>query len=344
MTTIKDVAEHAGVSRSTVSRVINGYEHVTPEVRERVLKSISILNYRPSKIARSLRKQQSQSIGVIVRQQKTPFSSELAYSIENVFFKAGYHSLLCSTDGDYQKESEYIEMLIDQHVSGVILRPSRQLKEPSRNIEHLLENDIPVVVVDVKIPNINGVSQILCENVQGGYDGMRYLLTSGHQHIAVVAPDVDSDPGLEYPGNLRLRGIQQAIADHSQSVNVHYVFTEHPTRYENGYFGAQQVFEKYPDTTAIFAITDMVAIGVMHAAHESNVRIPDELSVLGYDDIPLSSYILPELSTIAQPIKAMGELAASTLLEHLRDKQTPVRTVMLENSLIIRDSTKSLLD
>ena len=128
MTTIKDVAQHAGVSRSTVSRVINGYEHVTPEVRERVLKSISTLNYRPSKVARSLRKQQSQSIGVIVRQQKTPFSSELAYSIENVFFQAGYHSLLCSTDGDYQKESEYIEMLIDQHVSGVILRPSRRLQ------------------------------------------------------------------------------------------------------------------------------------------------------------------------------------------------------------------------
>lgn len=343
MTTIKDVAKHAGVSRSTVSRVINGYEYVKPEVRERVLESISILNYRPSKIARSLRKQQSQSIGVIVRQQKTPFSSELAYAIENVFFQEGYHSVLCSTDGNYQKESDYIEMLIDQHVSGVILRPSRQLKEPSRNIELLLENDIPVVVVDIKIPNIAGVSQVLCENVQGGYDGMRYLLSIGHQNIVVVAPDVDSDPGLEYPGNLRLRGIQQAIADHTQPLNIHYIFTDYPTRYENGYFGAQQVFEKYPDTTAIFAITDMIAIGVMHAAHEKNIHIPDDLSVLGYDDIPLSSYILPQLSTIAQPIKSMGELAARTLLDHLRDKHTPVRTVMLENSLKIRESTKRLL-
>lgn len=234
-------------------------------------------------------------------------------------------------------------MLIDQHVSGVILRPSRQLKEPSRNIELLLENDIPVVVVDVKIPNISGVSQILCENVQGGYDGISYLLSSGHQNIAVVAPDTDSDPGLEYPGNLRLRGIKQAIAEYTQPLNIHYIFTDHPSRYENGYFGAQQVFENHPETTAIFAITDMIAIGVMHAAHENNIHIPNELSVFGYDDIPLSSYILPQLSTIAQPIKSMGELAARTLLEHLRDKQTPVRTVMLENSLKIRDSTKPLL-
>lgn len=343
MTTIKDVAIHAGVSRSTVSRVINQYQHVTPDVRARVLKSISELNYRPSKIARSLRKQQSQSIGIIVRQQKTPFSSELAYSIENVFFKKGYHSLLCSTDGDHRKESEYIEMLIDHHVSGVILRPSRQLKTPSKNIEQLLENDIPVVIVDIKIPNTKAVSQILCENVQGGYDGMKYLLSIGHQRIAVVAPDVDSDSGLEYPGNLRLRGIQQAIIDHAKAIEVNYIYTDHPSRYENGYFGAQQVFEDYPATTAIFAITDMVAVGVIHAAHENNVRIPEHLSVLGYDDIPLSSYVIPQLSTIAQPIQAMGELAAHTLLTHLRDKNAPVRTVMLENTLHIRESTRSLL-
>ena len=342
MTTIKEVAHHAGVSRSTVSRVINGYKHVKPEVRERVLKSISVLNYRPSKIARSLRKQQSQSIGVIVRQQKTPFSSELAYAIETVFFKQGYHSLLCSTDGDYQKESEYIEMLIDQHVSGVILRPSRQLDTLSTNIERLLENDIAVVIVDVKIPNTKTVSQILCENVQGGYDGMTYLLSLGHQHIAVVAPDVDSDPSLEYPGNLRLRGIQQALNDHPKSIETHYVFTDHPSRYENGYFGAKQIFEQYPDVTAIFAITDMIAIGVMHAAHENHIRIPHDLSILGYDDIPLSSYVIPQLSTIAQPITAMGELAAHTLLDHLRNKRTPIRTVMLENSLKIRDSTRIL--
>jgi LacI family transcriptional regulator len=343
MTTIKDVANHAGVSRSTVSRVINGYEHITLEVRARVLKSISDLNYRPSKIARSLRKQQSQSIGIIVRQQKTPFSSELAYSIENVFFQEGYHSLLCSTDGDHRKESEYVEMLIDHHVSGVILRPSRQLQTPSRNIEQLLENDIPVVIVDVKIPNTKAVSQILCKNVQGGYDGMKYLLSIGHQHIAVIAPDVDSDSNLEYPGNLRLRGIQQAIMEHGNSIDVNYLYTDHPSRYENGYFGAKQVFEDYPKITAIFAITDMVAIGVMHAAHQYNVGIPDDLSVLGYDDIPLSSYVIPQLSTIAQPIKAMGELAAHTLLTHLRDKTAPIRTVTLENTLHIRDSTQSIL-
>lgn len=342
MTTIKDVAHHARVSRSTVSRVINGYEHVTPEVRARVLKSISDLNYRPSKIARSLRKQHSQSIGIIVRQQKTPFSSELAYSIENVFFEEGYHSLLCSTDGDFEKESEYIEMLIDHHVSGVILRPSRQLDSPSRNIDQLLENDIAVVIVDVQVPKIKKVSQILCKNVQGGYDGMTYLLSLGHQHIAVVAPDVDSDPSLEYPGNLRLRGIQQAIIDYPHRIDVHYIFTDHPSRYENGYLGAKQIFKEYPETTAIFAITDMIAIGVLHAANENNIRVPDDLSVLGYDDIPISSYVIPQLSSIAQPIKAMGELAAQTLLEHLRDKQTPARTIMLENSLKIRDSTKSL--
>jgi LacI family transcriptional regulator, galactose operon repressor len=342
MPTITEVADHAGVSRSTVSRVINGYEHVTPEVRERVLKSISVLNYRPSKIARSLRKQQSQSIGVVVRQQKTPFSSELAYSIENVFFQEGYHSLLCSTDGDPRKETEYIDMLIDHQVSGVILRPSRQLDHPSQNIERLLENNIAVVIVDVKVPNTQGVSQILCQNVQGGYDGMSYLLSLGHRHIAIIAPEVDSDSNLEYPGNLRLRGIQRAVDEHIDAVEPCYIFTNHPSRFENGYFGAMQVFEQYPETTAIFAITDMIAIGVIHAAHKNNIHIPTDLSVLGYDDIPLSSYVIPQLSTIAQPIKAMGELAAQTLMQHLRNKNTPARSIMLENTLTIRDSTQRL--
>lgn len=337
MVTIQEVADHAGVSRSTVSRVINGYVHVKSDVRERVLKSISELNYRPNKLARSLRKQESNSIGVIVRQQKTPFSSELGYSIESVLFEHGYHSLLCSTDGDYDKESKYIDMLIDYQVGGVILRPNAPFDQSIKSIEKLLENDIPVVVLDIEIPNAR-VSQILSHNHNGGYKGAKYLLELGHRHIAVIASEVDQSPSLK-SGSLRIRGIQQAFLDFPEPVEPIMQFSEEISRFDDGYLSAKEIFQTHPEVTAIFALTDMIAIGAMHAAEEFDLSIPYDISMLGYDGVPVSAYVIPQLSTIVQPIKEMGKIAAHTLLEHIKKDATSVRSVMLENQLAIRGST-----
>lgn len=338
MATIQQVADHAGVSRSTVSRVINEYPHVRPEVREKVLRSISELNYRPNRLARSLRRQQSNSVGVVVRQQKTPFSSELGYSIENILFRNGYHSLLCSTDGDYDKETEYVDMLIDLQVTGVILRPSRQITQSPKNIEKLLDNDIHVVVVDVQMPDTK-VSQVLSQNTQGGYDGVNYLVSLGHRHIAIIAPEIDRSPKLDFPGNLRIRGIQRAFSELEEVADPVYLFSTEASRFDNGYFGAKQLLKTHPQITAIFTITDMVAIGVMHAARELGIQVPDDLSVLGYDGIPISSYVIPQLSTMAQPITEMGEMAARTLLDLMNEDDVPIRSIILENRLHIRGST-----
>ena len=338
MVTIQDVADHAGVSRSTVSRVINDYEHIKPQVRKKVLKSISELNYRPNKLARSLRKQASNSIGVIVRQQKTSFSSELGYSIECVLFEEGYHALLCSTDGDYDKELKYVDMLIDYQVSGVILRATIPSMQSVKSIEKLLDNNIPVVALDVEVPDIR-VSQILSHNFDGGYQGAKYLLALGHRHIAIIAPEIDRDTSLNYPGNLRIKGIQQAFSDFPEPVEPIIHFSNKKNTFDNGYSSAEYIFMSHPEVTAIFAITDMIAIGTLHAARDNRLNVPGDLSVLGYDGLPISAYVIPQLSTIIQPIQDMGEIAARTLLEHMKKENMPVRSIILDNELAIRDST-----
>lgn len=340
MATIHDVAKEAGVSIATVSRVLNDYEHVRPEVRERVLKAAQALDYRPNKLASSLRKQHSESVGVLFYEQSTPFSSEIAYAIEKILFKQRYNTLLCSTQSKPEIEEQYVNMLIDHQVHGVILRPSFSYQRSLKMVNKLLKNDISVVLLDIALPGAN-VSQVLSENFQGGYDGLRYLLELGHRHIAIIGPETDREAKSKRipPGHHRLRGVQQAHDDLNRQGDLIHIYTRGEDLFQAGLESGRQLLERHPQVTAVFAIADLTAIGVLHAAHEAGVRVPDELSVLGYDDIAAATHVIPQLTTIAQPIRKMGEIAAQTLLDHMTDAKSPIRSIMLENTLVIRGST-----
>lgn len=338
MSTLQDVAQHAGVSVSTVSRVVNNYPHVRTEVRERVLASISVLNYRPNKIARGLRRQNSQIVGVLVRLHSTPFSSELTYAIERTLFDKNYQVLLCNSNSSPELENSYIDLLIEQQVSGVILRPTRFSDHSVKNIEKLLKNKIRVVSVDIAIPDAN-ISQILTKNQEGGYLAMQHLVEYGHRHIAIIAPSIDQDESLNFPGNLRIRGINQAVEEYHGEVQPVFIFNKEWDQFKNGYSGMQQVIESYPQVTAVFGITDMVAIGAMHAAFENGISIPQDMSIMGFDGVAPSEYVVPPLTTMVQPIHQMGIMAARTLLDHMKDEDAPTRSIIMENRLQIRGST-----
>ena len=204
MATIHDVAKEAGVSISTVSRVLNDYEHVRPELRERVLAVARALDYRPNKLASSLRKQHSESVGVLLYEQSTPFSSAVGHAIEKTLFKQGYNTMLCSTESEPEIEEQYINMLIDHQVHGVILRPGFSYQRSVNVVKKLLKQGISVVLLDIALPETN-VSQVLSQNHQGGYDGLRYLIEQGHRHIAVIAPETDRESKSKRrpPGHLR---------------------------------------------------------------------------------------------------------------------------------------------
>lgn len=342
MVTIKDVAQAANVSIATVSRVVNGYPHVRPSVREAVHQAIADLGYRPNGLASSFRTQQSNIVGVLLRQQRTPFSSALAYAIETTMFDQGYRVLLCSTNGDPDREAAYLDTMLEMRAQGVIIRPSGANSRSLRQASALKERGVAVTFVDMK-PRLASVSAVVCDNFSGGYEGMRHLIELGHRRIGVVAGAVAQNGGGTDVGSERVRGIRQAAQDLAPDVRLIFStpFAE-TSSFEVGQEYGHTLIAEQKDITAIFATTDMLAIGVMHAAHGLGLDLPRDLSILGYDGVLESSVTLPTLSTIAQPIEEMGRIAATTLIEHMRGTVRTPRQVVLENALIRRDSTRAL--
>lgn len=338
MVTIKDVARLANVSIATVSRVVNGYAHVRPAVRETVTKAIAELGYRPNGLASSFRTQQSNIVGVLLRQQRTPFSSALAYAIENTMFDQGYRVLLCSTNGDADREEAYLNTMLEMRVQGVIIRPSAATARTIKQINMLRERGIALSFVDMK-PKVAAISSVVCDNFSGGYQGMRHLIELGHRRIGVAAGIVAQKGGSSDVGSERVRGIRQAAADLATDVEIIWSPPFDIASFEIGREVGDTMIRENPGMTAIFATTDMLAIGVMHAAHALDLDLPKDLSILGYDGVLESTVTFPTLSTIAQPIHEMGQLAATTLIDHMTGASKSPRQVVLENTLIHRAST-----
>ena len=338
MVTIKEVARLAGVSIATVSRVVNGYAHVRPEMRDAVNRAIDTLGYRRNGLASSFRTQQSNIVGVLLRQQRTPFSSALAYAIETTMFDQGYRVLLCSTNGDPDREQAYIETMLDMRAQGVIIRPSGAAARTARNVERLRDQGIAITFVDMK-PSIPATSAVVCDNFSGGYEGMRHLIGLGHRRIGIVAGSLAQKGGSQDVGSERVRGIRAAARDLAPDVVPIFSPPFDQSSFETGRESGAEMIAHNPDMTAIFATTDMLAIGVMHAAYAMGRTLPRDLSILGYDGVMESAVTFPTLSTIAQPIHEMGEIAAQTLIDHMQDTTRAPRQVMLENTLIERAST-----
>ncbi|MDR3472146.1 MAG: LacI family DNA-binding transcriptional regulator [Devosia sp.] len=339
--TIREVAAAAGVSIATVSRVVNGYRHVRPEVRARVQRVIAELGYRGNRLASSFRTQQSRIVGVFLRQQQTPFSSALGYAVESTMFDEGYRTLLCSTIGDPDREESYVQTMIEMRAEGVIIRPTAATSRTVRHVALLRQAGIAVVFADTK-PRIPSVSAIVCDNFSGGYEGMRHLLGLGHRWIGVIAGEQIGARRGRRQGSVgveRVYGMEQASRTLASGVELFFSEPFAAASVELGAAEAERLLTAHPEITAIFATTDILAIGAMQTAHRLGIRIPDELSILGYDGVMESAITFPALTTVRQPIHEMGELAARTLLTHIRQPDAPVQQVVLENSLLLRAST-----
>lgn len=329
MVTIKDVARAAGVSIATVSRVLNAYPHVRPDIRSRVKAAIADLDYAPNRLAANFRTQQSRVVGVFVRQQRTPFSSALAYAIETAMFDAGYRTLLCSTNSDPDREEAYIASMIELRAQGVVMRPTGPAARTARHVARLRDAGIAVVFAD-KTPGMANVSAVVCDNYAGGYEGLRHLAERGHRTIGVIAGDGGSE---------RVRGIVQAAHDLAPDIEIVFSAPFAEATLEIGAQEAEALLDARPDLTALFATTDILAIGAMQAAQRRAIAIPAGLSILGYDGIMEAGITFPALSTVRQPIHDMGTLAGRTLLDHIRNPQAPARRVVLENAVLARQST-----
>jgi LacI family transcriptional regulator len=328
--TIKEVADHAGVSVATVSRVVNKTGYVSLDLQERVQDAMRTLNYRPSALARSLRRQETQTIGILVPQLDQPFFSALVFAVEKTLFSSDYRALICSAEERRDKEDAYIEMLMRQRVDGVILVPTGQNTD---NVRRLLDEGVPVVLVDRDIPNL-AINRVLCNNYQGGATAIEHLVSLGHRRIGVIGGPEYSEAIID-----RMSGAQAALKVAGVESDQSLLVTGSLPQFEMGYTAGLKLLDRADRPTAIFAFNDVMAIGVMHAAAELGLRLPEDLSVVGFDDIPAAAYSIPELTTVAQPIYAMGENAASLLIRHIRESESPVESIRLETRLVVRKST-----
>ncbi len=330
MATMKEVADRANVSVATVSRVINKSGYVRPELEERVFSAMRELKYQPSALARSLRRQETLTVGLLVPQVDLPFFGALAFTIEKTLFDHNYRALICSAEEDPNKENAYIQMLIRQRVDGVIIVPTGH---SSDGVRQLMDAGVPIVLVDRDL-SIEGVSKVLVNNQHGGYEGMKHLIGLGHRKIAIIGAPTHSKAIAA-----RIAGAHRAIQEADLEPCIEFYRPTVPDQFDLGYRALNEILATLYVPTAVFALTDVAAVGVMHAAARHGLRIPEDLSVLGFDNIPLSAFVLPELSTVEQPIREMGDHASRLLLDLMQRRQHRPQTVTLDTRLIVRQST-----
>ncbi|MBB3612443.1 LacI family DNA-binding transcriptional regulator [Rhizobium sp. BK602] len=332
-TSIRHIAKLAGTSVSSVSRVLNNSGYASPELRDRVEAAIRALNYTPSKGARMLRGAPSRMIGLILPSIDVPFFGILAHAIEQELFQRGYQTLICSTAENMDHEARYMSMLLAQRVDGVIVASA------FGNIEHfevLKDAHIPIVAIDRELSGIAD-DAVMADHEEGGRLMARHLIGLGHRLIAIVGA-----PEHSQPVQLRLNGISAEMAEHGITPAAVTMAEEHS--FAATYPLARDLLAAKPEITAIIGTTDISAIAAIHAVLDRGFSVPGDYSVIGFDDLPEAAYVFPRLTTVAQPIRDVGQRAAQRLealiAEHQAGhEQQPGTIVRVPVTLIERDST-----
>ncbi len=329
MATIRDVARQAGVSVTTVSHVVNETRYVSDELRQRVLAAMAKLNYQPNALARSLRRKQTHTLGMILPDSANPFFAEVARSIERASFARGYSTILCNSDGDLDKELVYANVLMEKQVDGIIFVAAGLSTE---HIQAILDRQSPVVVVDRDLPDVE-VDAVLCDNLGGGYTATQHLIQLGHRRIGCITGPSDVTPSAE-----RVMGYRRALAEHGLPLDETLI-CRGDFQFASG-AAAMRYFLSLPEPpTAVFACNDLMAVGAISAATELWRRVPEEIGVVGFDDVALASFSNPPLTTVAQPKHELGELAIELLLARIADRESPPQRRLLPTRLVVRRSS-----
>jgi LacI family transcriptional regulator len=335
--TIKDIAERAGVSTSTVSRVVNQSVRVDPVTEERVHEAIEALGYRPNLLARSFRRKITHTIGLLVPDNSNPFFAELARVIEDAGFAQGYSVILCNSDLSEVKQTGYIDVLLAKRVDGILMTSTGLIpgEDANHNIERIRQAGVPCVVIDRDLGD-EPVDQLLVDNHEGGYLAGQFLISRGHRKIACVVGPNDLTPSAG-----RIAGFRRAL--HEAGIDIPDVaLVRGNGRHDGGARAVAELLDRGTEFTAIFAFNDEMAIGVIGALQRRGKRIPEDVSVIGFDNIPYSAAVFPAVTTIAQPIAEMGNLGLKMLLERIQQPGLDPRRVLLSTRLMERESVSRI--
>ena len=329
MTTIRDVAERAGVSTTTVSHVVNRTRKVDPRTAARVLTAIDELGYRPNALARSMRRGRTHTVGIVVPDIANPFFGDLARSLEDHMFERDYSAIICNSDGDATKEARYLDVLLSKKVDGLLLIAASHTHD---GLGWLSRQGPPTIVVDRELDEPS-VSQVMVENRRGGYLAGRHLLELGHQDIAVIA-----GPGGLGTSARRLEGFRDALTEAGVELPEARIFRG-DFRAASGRAAIDGWIRQAPPPTAVFAENDLMAVGALSAAHAAGLEVPDDLSVVGFDGIAFGADVTPPLTTVSQSTDDVAAAAIELLFERLRDSHAAPRLVELPVALSVRGSS-----
>ncbi|EJL6785449.1 substrate-binding domain-containing protein [Vibrio alginolyticus] len=334
MATMKDIAKLAGVSTSTVSHVINKTRFVSEEISERVNNAAKELNYyAPSALARSLKVNRTKTIGMLVTTSTNPFFGEVVKGVERSCYQKGYSLILCNTEGDNERMRQSINTLLQKRVDGLILMCSSLEGERIDVFERY--PDIPVVVMDWG-PMLFTSDKIQDNSLRGGYLAAKYLIDCGHTEIGCI-----TGPLIKHQAQMRYEGYKRAMNEAGLEFNANWII-ESDFECEGGYQAFKKMAQRGALPSSIFVSNDMMAMGVINAANELDIKVPDDLSIIGYDDIHIAKFMSPSLTTIHQPKYRLGQAAVETLVRKLDEKSTEAQAVQLEPTLVERKSVKRL--
>lgn len=326
--TLKKVAEKAGVSVNTASRAINNKPDINLETKKRVLQVAQELGYVRNATAVALRTRRTRTIGVVIADNRNPFYAEVLNGMEEAAREKNYHIILANTQRDYKKEEEAINLLLAKRVDGLLITP---VQDRDDDIKNLIDANIPFVVVGRDFENIE-VDAIYNDEVKGGFLATEYLIKKGHKRIALI-------DGFLYksPAKGRLEGYEKALNKYRIPLDD-LLMSVGDINIEDGYARTKQMLEKNLDFTAIFVYNDMMAFGAMQAIKEKDLRMPEDIGLVGYDDIPFSSLISPSLTTIKLKKQELGIESVKLLLSRINDRHEKPKKVILDVELIVRET------
>ena len=339
--TLSDIAENVGVTPMTVSRVVNESGYVSYETRKKVLQAVKDLNYRRNGLARNLKRQFTETVGLVLGDISNPYSTELARAVRETLINRGFSLFICISEHSAKEDIVAFESLSNHSVDGIIVA-TRSNEEGNRYLRGIVESNIPVVVIgrDFQHEDVDFVSP---DNLKGGFEATQHLIDLGHERIGFIGANLKDGANLK-----RLQGYLKALEHHGIEVDERLItgrnedVSEIPgySTEEIGFEGMKRLLSLPNPPTAVFARNDFTAIGAMSAIKEFGLRIPEDIAIVGFDDISLAVRTSPPLTTVRQPMRLEGQLAAEMLLERIENKEKKSRRERILNcELIVREST-----
>ncbi|WP_413111610.1 substrate-binding domain-containing protein [Thaumasiovibrio sp. DFM-14] len=333
MATIKDVARMAGVSTTTVSHVINKTRFVAEATQKKVWAAIEELNYAPSAVARSLKCNSTRTIGMLVTKSTNPFFAEVVHGVEDYCYRSGYTLILCNTEGDLTKQRDYLRMLAEKRVDGLLVMCSDLDTELLTLLKR--QKELPMVIMDWGPESVT-TDKIQDNAEKGAYLATKHFIENGHTKIGCLSGQLHRATCIE-----RIKGFTTALNEAGLDANQDWIL-EGDFECETAVVAAQKFMAMEERPTAIFCFNDIMAMALISTFEQAGLRVPHDVSVIGYDNIDLSPYFSPPLTTIHQPKHRLGRKSVELLLARIKDKGNDRQLFIMEPELIVRNSVRRL--